>query len=409
MAIKKSYYVAPYTEFVVNPANAREEYDIDLMIEKIKAVGGVKVPGFVFPSNHNIDGKRVFHDGNTRLLALQQLAEDKEYLEAGGSLEFPYIILPEEVASDPDKVLAYQYNLGTSNKQLNSKEQAKLIVAVFESKEKKLGKKSTAVQETAKELGLTIQWVNSVLKIQSTEENKAILSVVDDGVIGFSEIPGLIAKAEKHGKTPQEIIELAQISSKQRGANKVTRGDVLNVDELLEIKNHDLTDYVKNGIVPFNLIVEIEEAAKNADTDINGIIKEATDFKEIESASSLTAGHIRKAAEFLRSSNENLLANDSENVIISEIDEEIIEPVDKIEQVELAKDAIDGLINFLTQLVTANLNDDQIIILGKKAKAFEIQAIKFQTKNESIRKQLKDEIKELELAEKSHKNSVTAE
>ena len=233
--------------------------------------------------------------------------------------------------------------------------------------------------------------------------------MVDDGVIGFSEIPGLIAKAEKHGKTPQEIIELAQISSKQRGANKVTRGDVLNVDELLEIKNHDLTDYVKNGIVPFNLIVEIEEAAKNADTDINGIIKEATDFKEIESASSLTAGHIRKAAEFLRSSNENLLANDSENVIISEIDEEIIEPVDKIEQVELAKDAIDGLINFLTQLVTANLNDDQIIILGKKAKAFEIQAIKFQTKNESIRKQLKDEIKELELAEKSHKNSVTAE
>lgn len=389
-AVKKTYYSANFSEFVRSEENYRENTNREQLTATIKADGGIRIPGVVLPSKYNIDGKRVIWDGNSRHASLEQLANDSEYK---GSLDFLYIIMPEEIADDPIQRKSWMLSLGSTNEQLNPREYGKGVVEIVGLKEQQLIEKfilengtepdekqikklhKQAVSFIALTQGKTDTWINQILRVQENPD-ETLQQALNDGVVDFALADVITAKSKKSDIESKEFLNLAVESAKQRGKNKITIKDVDRVVDVLE-KGENVTNLVEKGVLPFSLIPEVEAIAVESGTDFIGLVSEAQDFLNNDDFETvLTVEHLNKAKEFITATPEDLQdseddESDQETENDSESDQgtEKTEVVLTTETVQLAKDKISDVALFFSNLSVQNypdLSDELIVKLSNK-------------------------------------------
>lgn len=410
-ATKKTYYTAPWTDFIRNPENYREVTDRPELTEQIKADGYVKIPGVVLPSKYNIEGKRVLLDGNSRHHSLEILSQDPDYQ---GSLDFPFIIMPDEEADNVFKRKAWMLSLGTTNEQLSPNEYAKGVQEIVslkleeliqeyreanngqeppDSRVKKLRKQ--AVEFTAKLQGKTVVWIFSILRVTGSND-ESIDNAIENGSIDIMIADKILARSNDTNIEPREIIDLAVKSCNERGKTKVTQKDLDRVDNLLE-KPQVVKNLVKSGELPFDLIPELEKISQDSKIEIDSLINEAIEFVSIPDDGSkvLSLENLNQAKEFIQASAQSLVDSDSDSDSDDDIDSDIdesdnetkLEPVKKQINPEQVKEARDKLVDFALFLSNLSvqeypgLSDDFLVSQAVKLSRIQESFVKEQEKS----------------------------
>lgn len=335
-----------FSEFVRSKDNLREVVEREELLAQIKADGGVKVPGYVYAESKNIKdpetGKslKVIYDMNSRHWCLEQLAKDSEYLDNGGSLELPYLIISDAIADDPVKERMFMISLGTTNKQLSPKEIGKGYMEALElkiellksqhkdweslsdedkdSQEKKF--KTQILKQIVKESGKSTNEIYKIFRVfGAIEANPELGDAIENNLISVSSADELLKVVGKVASNSSAVLRVAKKAAFDRGQDKVSDKDIETSARI--IKHPEIHQFVDNGSIPTNLVEEVLDAASKTKTGITEIVEYSQELGGItkESLKRIEEALIKRDDYF---DNDNSSAEESE--IISN-DSEIIE------------------------------------------------------------------------------------
>jgi hypothetical protein len=289
--------VLSYAALVRSSSNLRTNLERQDLLNQIKADKGILVPGYVYPESFNIDGKRVIVEGNSRHWVLEQLASDEEYLKDGGSLDFPFIELPEEVANDPIKERMFIISMGTSNQQLNPKEVAEGFVQAREAalnemiskvedweslgeeeKTSQLKKFNTKViSQLIEASGKSKQLIYSIFRVvESAERSPIVGEALASDRISVSSADELIKVATKLDVSEKDVLVIAEKSAQERGNARISDTDIQNATKVL--KHPEIKQFVENGAITPKMVDSVIESAKRAKTTIPDLVGLCADF-----------------------------------------------------------------------------------------------------------------------------------
>ena len=314
-AQKLTYYSLPWTEFIRDPENLRQDLDAHIeaegLKELIKADGGVRNPVFVTTKKHSIDGKRVILDGSSRHRCLELLSEDPEYLEAverdQASLDLPFFVVPDDILNDPIALTKFKLSTNWVNPQTKSVEQwdgiKKIldhyrqefletnldsfgITDISEADPDLLEKIKTkqngyAIPKTAKTLGKSTPAIHRYTSVFE-DGHPRVLELIDQGVLVSVKTAADVARFHKKltesgsNITVDEFVNLCLENSIKN--NRPTLGDVTverTYKELLlpkpELNNP--TDNLPDATAINGIDSQAEVALQKLKTEVDGLDK----------------------------------------------------------------------------------------------------------------------------------------
>lgn len=396
---------ANFSEFTFNPKNLREDLNRPELIAQIKADKGVKIPIVVYPEAYNIDGKKVVLEGNCRLFSLQKLSQDSEYK---GSLDLPYIEVPNDIAGSEEKELLFILSMGTSNQRLTALEQARGYSRVIdlmlakaldtdEEYQSLLAKLATSKTESAKDkaqklvdvkikkirasllkelevrTGKTYRYFTLILSVLSeASENQELAEALDSGLLGFGEADRISQLANTSELAPIEVFRLAKKAMLESNQGKITRSTLDSVEvvvkepEILELVNEN---YI--GVSTAPLVLEQAEKSSFSPTDLVG--------RALDYGNKIDKETLASAALDLTSDTESLVKDFSNEIK----EQETKSPAKKLnsdekkitkEAITKAKDDIESFLLFLSNLITQKYQDlspEEIVALSGKLRNIE--------------------------------------
>jgi hypothetical protein len=395
---------ASHDDLIFNSENIRDDIDRPELLEQLLNDGRILTPLIVYPESFNIDGKKVVFEGNCRLHAIQKIvreANNNEYPEELAN-RIPYTYLPEDIAGDKLKERLFQISLGTTNKQLSSLEQAKAYKAIVdehiadaiakdeafaELDDKKQGTRrkkfrKAAIDSLIEATGKSERYFHILLEsIERADSNPEIANALNSNIITPIFTERLSQVAEKNGVKLDKALNLAKKAMHQTDSNTIAQKVIDLVDSALA-QSEEVIELVEKDALPFNLVNKAVESAKEAKTDIIGLVSEASDI----ASGTITAEDIDKAKIAIASQPSDFL-DDEEDLEISESLDEIEDTEEDI-QAKL-DEAIDNLGEFslwLANLTTKEfegLTDRQVIELSDKLTKIQIKIEKELSKDKA--------------------------
>jgi hypothetical protein len=299
---KKSYYTLPYTEFTRTPENLRENVDQHVkdtgLLDLIKNDGGVRDLVFVLPSSYNIDGKRIIWEGNSRHYCLEQLAKDNDYK---GSLDLPFVIIPEEVAKSEAERIKFMLSANAIDKRILPQEQwngIKKLLDIYELNYKDAkDPRNEATKQVAQELGKSVSWIQKMRRVYEATANPKVIELLEDGTIPSVEYADRIQAKAKKADMPvedfiSEVLDCARADDKTRVSDKY-------IDQAFEA-----------------LTVSVEEALNDDQSEEVQEVEEIEEVQEVEDRETAIDG-LRFFADFIQSLNDKDFARLSEKDLLA--------------------------------------------------------------------------------------------
>lgn len=380
--IQQELYSIDISELTYNPDNLRGDLNRPELLAQLNADGQVLTPFIVYPSDFDIDGKKVVFDGNSRLFAMSQPGYT-------GSKTVNYVILPEDIAGDPDKEDLFIISLGTTNEQLTPVKVGKGFAQIVdrhiqqtieenknwneldEKKQNNIKKKArkAAIDKIMAATGKSERYVHILLAAAAEAEGSSIINeALETKQITPTMLEVLANVAEKVDVPLENALVLAKKAMHQADKPSVSLPIINQVKELYQ-QPQEVVDLVDSNLLPFSLVGESVKAAKNANTDVASVISEAMDYGE------LTAENLEKAVISLKSDASDFTPEVKEEIIEEGIEEEE-NPEEILQRVAEAKDHIASFGLFLANLQAkefSDLNVDEVIKLSLTLQKLEVK------------------------------------
>lgn len=374
-------YTAHIDELTYNPDNLRGDLNRPDLLAQLNADGRVLTPLIVYPSDFDIDGKKVVFEGNSRLFAMNQEAYT-------GSKIVNYILLPEDIAGDPDKEDLFIISLGTTNEQLTPVKVGKGFAQIVdrhiqqtieetanwnELEEKKQNAKKkkarkTAIDKIMAATGKSERYVHILLAAAAEAEGSNLINeALETKQITPTMLEVLSNVAEKVDVPLENALILAKKAMHQADKPSVSLPIINQVKDLYQ-QPEEVVKLVDDNLLPFSLVGESVKAAEEANTDVASVISEAMDYGE------LSTENLEKAVISLKSDASDFAPE------VETVEEEAIEedenPEEILEKVAEAKDQIASFGLFIGNLQAKEfegLSAEEVIKLSLTLQKLEVK------------------------------------